>query len=312
MSTPAPLPPLVDADTGPRITSVPEAPRLASRWRDFVYLTRLHRPIGIFLLLWPTLWALWLASDGVPDMLPLVVFVLGTVLMRSAGCVINDFADRDFDPHVKRTRDRPLAARRLSPYDALTLFALLCIAAFVLVLQLNALAIQLSFIGAALTVSYPFFKRFFPAPQFYLGVAFGWGVPMAWAAQTGGIARTGWLLLLVAIVWAAIYDTYYAMVDRDDDVVLGLRSTAILFGDMDRVIIGVMQGIMLFGLALAGRAEQLGTPYWLGLAAAALLFVWQQWSTRERARDACFRAFLNNHWVGLAVFAGIAADFALR
>jgi 4-hydroxybenzoate polyprenyltransferase len=296
----------------PPLTSVPTEPRLTRRWLDYLYLTRLHRPIGIFLLLWPTLWALWLAADGLPDPFILGIFVAGTVLMRSAGCIINDLADRDFDPHVRRTRDRPLAARRVSPYEALALFGVLTGLSFLLVLQLNALTVLLSFVGAALAVSYPFFKRFFPAPQFYLGVAFGWGIPMAWAAQTGSVSRTGWLLLLVSIVWAAIYDTWYAMVDRDDDATLGLRSTALLFGEMDRVVIGVMQAMMLFGLALAGRSAQLGAAYWAGLAAAALLFAWQQWSTRGRDRDACFRAFLNNHWVGLAVFAGIAADFALR
>lgn len=294
------------------LTSVPPEARLTRRWLDFVYLTRLHRPIGIFLLLWPTLWALWLAADGLPSLRLLAIFVVGTVLMRSAGCIINDFADRDFDPYVRRTRDRPLAARRVSPFEALALFGLLCVLAFVLVLQLNALTILLSFVGAALAVSYPFFKRFFPAPQFYLGVAFGWGIPMAWAAQTGGVPRTAWLLLLVSIVWAAIYDTWYAMVDRDDDAALGLRSTALLFGDMDRPIIGVMQAMMLFGLSLAGRQEQLGTPYWASLGVVAVLFAWQQWSTRGRDRDACFRAFLNNHWVGLTVFVGIAADLALR
>lgn len=296
----------------PPLTSVPLEARLIRRGLDYVYLTRLHRPIGIFLLLWPTLWALWLAADGVPAPLTLIVFVVGTVLMRSAGCIINDFADRDFDPHVRRTRDRPLAARRVSPYEALGLFAALSGLAFLLVLQLNALTVMLSFVGAALAISYPFFKRFFPAPQFYLGVAFGWGIPMAFAAETGEVPRTGWLLLLVSIVWAAIYDTWYAMVDRDDDAALGLRSTALLFGEMDRAIVGVMQAMMLLGLALAGHSERLGAPYWAALGAVALLFAWQQCSTRRRDRDACFRAFLNNHWVGLAVFAGIATDFALR
>jgi 4-hydroxybenzoate polyprenyltransferase len=305
----------VSASTPPAaapLTSVPAEARLASRWRDYLYLTRLHRPTGIFLLLWPTLWALWLAADGRPDPLLLAVFVLGTVLMRSAGCIINDFADRDFDPYVKRTRDRPLAARRISPYGALALFGALLLASFLLVLQLNRLTIALSFAGAALAVSYPFFKRFFPAPQFYLGVAFGWGVPMAWAAQTGSVPRIAWVVMLAAIVWAAVYDTFYAMVDRDDDAPLGLRSTALLFGDMDRVMIGGMQALMLFGLVLVGRAERLGVAYWVGIGAAALLFALQLWSTRNRDREACFKAFLNNNWVGLAIFAGIAIDFWQR
>lgn len=279
-----------------------------SELRDYAYLMRLHRPIGIWLLMWPMLWALWLAAGGLPDLRVLVVMLAGTVLMRSAGCVINDFADRDFDPHVRRTRDRPLAARRIAPQSALLLFAALIAASFLLVLQLDRYTILLSFVGAGLAISYPFFKRFFPAPQFYLGVAFGWAVPMAFAAQTGSIPRLGWLLLLIAILWAAIYDTLYAMVDRDDDAALGLKSTALLFGDMGRVIIGAMQGLMLFGLVLVGRSAQLGTPYWLSLVGVALLFAYQQWLAKDRDRDRCFRAFLNNHYVGMAIFIGIAAD----
>lgn len=276
--------------------------------RDYAYLMRLHKPIGIWLLMWPMLWALWLAAGGLPDLRVLIVMLAGTVLMRSAGCIINDFADRDFDPHVRRTRDRPLAARRIAPQSALLLFAALIAAAFLLVLQLDRYTILLSFVGAGLAISYPFFKRFFPAPQFYLGVAFGWAVPMAFAAQTGSIPRLGWLLLLIAILWAAIYDTLYAMVDRDDDVALGLKSTALLFGDMDRVIIGAMQGLMLFGLVLVGRSAQLGTPYWWSLGGVALLFTYQQWLAKDRDRDRCFRAFLNNHYVGMLIFIGIAAD----
>lgn len=276
--------------------------------RDYAYLMRLHRPIGIWLLMWPMLWALWLAAGGLPDLRVLIVMLAGTVLMRSAGCIINDFADRDFDPHVRRTRDRPLAARRIAPQSALLLFAALIAASFLLVLQLDRYTILLSFVGAGLAISYPFFKRFFPAPQFYLGVAFGWAVPMAFAAQTGSIPRLGWLLLMIAILWAAIYDTLYAMVDRDDDVALGLESTALLFGEMDRVIIGAMQALMLFGLVLVGRSAQLGTTYWLSLVGVALLFGYQQWLAKDRDRDRCFRAFLNNHYVGMLVFIGIAAD----
>jgi 4-hydroxybenzoate polyprenyltransferase len=276
--------------------------------RDYAYLMRLHRPIGIWLLMWPMLWALWLAAGGLPDLRVLVIMLAGTVLMRSAGCIINDFADRDFDPHVRRTRDRPLAARRIAPQSALLLFAALIAAAFLLVLQLDRFTILLSFAGAGLAISYPFFKRFFPAPQFYLGVAFGWAVPMAFAAQTGSISRLGWLLLLIAILWAAIYDTLYAMVDRDDDMALGLKSTALLFGDMDRVIIGAMQGLMLFGLVLVGRNAQLGYAYWLSLVGVVGLFAYQQWLAKDRDRDRCFRAFLNNHYVGMLVFIGIATD----
>jgi 4-hydroxybenzoate polyprenyltransferase len=282
------------------------------RLHEYVLLTRMHRPIGTLLLLWPVLWALWIGGQGVPDFKVLLVFVLGTFVTRSAGCVINDFADRDFDPHVRRTRERPLAARRVSPYEAIWLFVVLMLLAFALVLQLDALTVKMSVIGAVLATSYPFFKRFFPAPQLYLGIAFGWGVPMAFAAQLGTVPRVGWLLFLVTVIWAGVYDTLYAMVDRDDDRQIGIRSTALLFGDMDRIAIGVMQVIMLWGLVLVGQGMGFGRPYWAGLCVAALLFGWQQWLARGRARDACFEAFLNNNYVGFAVFVGIAADYALR
>ena len=299
--------------------TTPAAPDAASlRWRrlrrslhEYGLLTRLNRPIGILLLLWPVLWALWIAAGGVPDLKLLVIFVAGTVLTRSAGCVINDFADRDFDPHVRRTRDRPLAARRVSPYEALLLFAVLMLAALVLVLQLDGLTLRLSFVAAGLAISYPFVKRFFPAPQLYLGIAFGWGVPMAFAATTGGIPKVGWLVFLVTVLWAGIYDTLYAMVDRDDDLLIGVRSTAILFGDMDRVAIGIMQLVMVWGLVLVGQNLDFSLPYYAGVVAAALLFGWQQWLARDRSRDQCFRAFLNNNYVGLALFLGIAGEYAL-
>ncbi|MCU0758497.1 MAG: 4-hydroxybenzoate octaprenyltransferase [Steroidobacteraceae bacterium] len=282
------------------------------RLREYLLLTRMHRPIGTLLLLWPVLWAVWIASAGAPDFGVLAVFVLGTFLTRSAGCVINDFADRDFDPHVRRTRERPLAARRVSPYEAIGLFVVLMLLAFLLVLQLDALTIRMSLVGAVLAATYPFFKRFFPAPQLYLGIAFGWGVPMAFAAQLGEVPRVGWLVFLVTVTWAGVYDTLYAMVDRDDDRLIGIRSTALLFGDMDRVAIGAMQVIMLWGLVLVGQGMGFGRPYWAGLAVAALLFAWQQWLARGRERDACFEAFLNNNYVGFVVFVGIAADYALR
>lgn len=286
--------------------------RLSRNLREYALLTRLHRPIGTLLLLWPVLWALWIAAGGVPDARLLAIFVAGTLLMRSAGCVINDFADRDFDPHVARTRDRPLAARRVSPYEALGLFGVLMLAAFLLALQLDPLSFRMSFVGAALAASYPFFKRFFPAPQLYLGIAFGWAVPMAFAAQAGSVPRLGWLVFLVTVLWAGIYDTLYAMVDRDDDRRIGIRSTALLFGDMDRAAIGLMQAIMIGGLVLVGRSAELGAAYAAGVVVAAGLFGYQQWLIRDRARDACFRAFLNNNHVGLALFVGIAADYALR
>ncbi len=286
--------------------------RLRRRLREYAQLTRLHRPIGTLLLLWPVLWALWIAADGLPPLRILAIFVLGTVLTRSAGCVINDFADRNFDPFVRRTRDRPLAARRVSPYEALALFGVLMLAAFVLVLQLDLYTVQLSLIGAVLAVTYPFFKRFFPAPQLYLGMAFGWGVPMAFAAQLGTVPRVGWLIFLVAVIWAGIYDTLYAMVDRDDDRMIGIRSTALLFGDMDRIAIGTLQLIMLWGLWLIGEGMGFGRPYWAGLSVAALLFAWQQWLARGRDRPGCFKAFLNNNYVGGAVFLGIAVEYVLR
>jgi 4-hydroxybenzoate polyprenyltransferase len=286
--------------------------KLGRHLREWMLLTRLNRPIGIWLLLWPTLWALWIAGAGHPRADVFLVFVLGTVLMRSAGCVINDFADRNIDPQVKRTRERPLAARRISPYEALILFAVLALSSLLLVLQLNALTIKLSFVGAALTVSYPFFKRFFPAPQFYLGVAFSWGVIMAFAAQLGVVPRVAITIFLTSLVWAAVYDTQYAMVDRDDDLKIGVKSTAILFGDMDRVVVGLLQLMVLFGLFVAGRSVQLGLWYMLGLAAAALFFGWQQWLMRNRDRDDCFRAFLNNNYVGMAVFIGLALSYVFK
>jgi 4-hydroxybenzoate polyprenyltransferase len=287
---------------------------LLRRLTRYGQLMRLNRPIGIGLLLWPTLWALWIAARGVPggsgtpSWKLLAVFIAGTVVMRSAGCVINDFADRDIDPHVKRTRGRPLALRLVSPHEALALFGALVAAALLLVAQLDWKTVQFSFIGAALTVSYPFMKRFFALPQFWLGAAFGWAVPMAFVATLGGVPRIGWLLFIVTVLWAAVYDTQYAMVDRDDDLKIGVQSTAIAFGDMDLLLIGVMQLMVLAGLALAGRLLQLGWPYWAALGAAAALFAYQQWLTRGRERDKCFKAFLNNNWVGLLVLAGIIAS----
>jgi 4-hydroxybenzoate polyprenyltransferase len=284
--------------------------RIARRLREYLLLTRLNRPIGTLLLLWPVLWALWIAGDGLPSWRIVLLFAIGTLLTRSAGCVINDFADRDFDPYVKRTRDRPVAARRVSPYEALALFVALMLGALAVVLQLGRATVLMSLAGALLLATYPFLKRFFPAPQLYLGMAFGWGVPMAFMATLGSVPRTGWLVFLLTILWAGIYDTFYAMVDRDDDRHIGVRSTALLFGDLDRTAIAVMMAMMLGGLALLGRSVGLGTPYFVALAVVAALFAWQLWITRRRQREACFRAFLNNNWVGLAVFAGIFAGYA--
>jgi 4-hydroxybenzoate polyprenyltransferase len=276
-------------------------------WRPLEYarLMRLDRPIGIWLLLWPTLWALWTASAGHPRWGLVLIFIAGTVLMRSAGCVINDLADRNIDPQVRRTRDRPLAARRVSPYEALVLFLVLLALSFVLVLQLDRNTVRLAYIGAAITVTYPLFKRFFPIPQLYLGLCFGWGVPMAFAAVLGRVPRVGWLMLLAAVLWAGIYDTFYAMVDRADDQKIGVRSSAIAFGDLDLLLIGGMQALMLFALLLIGRSLELGVWYWLGLLLAAAGFAWQQYLARDREPAACFKAFLNNHYVGMAIFVGL-------
>lgn len=282
------------------------------RARDAARLLRLDRPIGIWLLLWPTLWALWIAGAGRPQRKLLTVFFIGTVLMRSAGCVINDFNDRNIDPHVKRTRQRPLAFRLISPREALVMFGILLLASFILVLQLNAYTVKLAFIGAALTITYPLFKRFFPLPQLYLGLSFGWAIPMAFAATRGEVSRVGWLMLVAAVLWAGVYDTMYAMVDRDDDVRIGVQSSAILFGDLDRLLIGVMQAMVLYALWLIGQSMHFGAPYRAGLEAGAALFLWQQWLIRNRDRDACFQAFLNNNYFGIVIFAGILLQYSSR
>jgi len=284
-------------------------PSARGGWLAYARLMRLHRPIGTLLLLWPTLWALWLAAAGIPDLGVLTVFVLGTLLMRSAGCVINDYADRHFDGHVQRTRDRPLATGEVEPRRALALFGVLVLAAGALVLTQNALTIQLAFVAVGLAAVYPFMKRHTHLPQVWLGAAFAWSVPMGFAAQTGGVPPLAWLLLSAVVLWVLVYDTQYAMVDREDDLRIGIRSTAILFDDADRLIIGILQVLLLVNLWLVGRQAGLGTPYHLGLGAAAALAAYQQWLIRARAPAGCFRAFLNNNWFGLAVFAGIAASY---
>lgn len=283
--------------------------RFEDRLREYALLMRLHRPIGIYLLLWATLWALWLAGNGQPRRGTVLVFVLGVVLMRSAGCVINDIADRNFDPHVARTRDRPLAAGRVSLGEAVGLASLLCLLAFALVLTQNALTIQLSFVGLALAVSYPLMKRFHHFPQFHLGAAFGWGIPMAYAALTNSLPLVAWLLLLANMLWAAIYDTEYAMVDREDDLKIGLKSTAIRFGEWDRRIIGYLQLALLFLLIGIGLLTGRSGFYYLGVFVAAWLALYQQYLIRDRQPEGCFQAFLNNHLFGLAIFCGLLLDF---
>lgn len=285
---------------------------MRQRLLEYAYLMRLHKPIGIFLLLWPALWALWIAGEGAPDPLVVFVFVVGVALMRSAGCVINDYADRGFDPHVVRTRERPIAAGRVAPKEALVLFVVLCLLALGLVMLMNNMTIWMSLVGAFLAVTYPFTKRYTHLPQVYLGAAFGWAVPMAFAAQTGTVPKVGWLLFVATILWATAYDTMYAMVDREDDLKIGVKSTAILFGESDRVIIAVIQVLLLLALVLAGQAAELGGYYYFGLLLAAVLAVYQQYLIREREPASCFKAFLNNNWLGAAVFGGIAIDYLAR
>jgi len=282
---------------------------LTNRLREYALLMRLNRPIGIMLLLWPMLWGLWVAAEGRPLSLVLWVFVAGVVLMRSAGCVINDYADREFDTHVERTRERPLAAGRIRPNEALGLFIGLCVTAFALVLLLNPLTILLSFAGAFLAASYPFMKRFTHLPQFYLGAAFGWAIPMAFAAQTGAVPPVAWVLFAANVFWSVAYDTAYAMVDREDDLKVGVKSTAILFGRYDRLMIGLFHLLCLGLLGLVGWWLQLGLVFYLGLVAAAGFAVYQQWLIRDRDPQQCFRAFLNNNWFGMVVFVGLAANY---
>ena len=286
-----------------------ELPRILGGLMDYARLMRLDRPIGIWLLLWPTLWALWISSRGKPSPRTFIIFVAGTVLMRSAGCAINDYADRSFDPRVARTKDRPLAAGRISTLEALVLFAVLSFSALMLALQLNRSTLLLAVAGGFLAISYPFVKRFLPVPQMYLGVTFGWGIPMAFEAQLEQVPRVAWLLLLANVLWVTVYDTIYAMVDRDDDIEIGVRSTAILFGDSDRHIIAVLQLMTLVSLYLVGRMIHMGDWYLAGLGAGAAFFAYQLWLIRDRDRDACFRAFLNNNYFGMAVFVGTALEY---
>ena len=282
---------------------------LIERAGVYARLMRIDRPIGALLLLWPTMWALWIASEGHPDGLIVTVFLLGVFLMRAAGCVINDYADRRIDRHVSRTAARPLATGEASPREALTLFATLAVLAFGLVLLMNPLTISLSVIAVVLAASYPFMKRYTYLPQVHLGLAFGWAVPMSFAAQTAGVPVVAWLLLLAVVLWAVVYDTMYAMADRDDDIKIGVKSTAILFGESDRFWIGLFQILLVSVLLIIGYQTALGPWYYLGIGAAVLLSVYQQYLIRHRDPGECFKAFLNNNWLGGAVFAGIAVNF---
>ncbi len=280
------------------------------RWRHYWKLMRADRPIGTLLLLWPTWWALWLASGGVPPLWTLFVFTAGVWLTRSAGCVINDYADRWLDPHVKRTKDRPLASGAVRGRHALMLFAALMVAAFALVLTMNWLTVALSFVGIFLAASYPYLKRYTHLPQVYLGMAFGWGIPMAFAAVQGEVPALAWLLYVGNIVWSTAYDTWYAMVDRDDDLKMGSHSTAILFGRYDLVIQGVLYAVFLAVMSGVGSWAGLGLWYFAAVAVAVVLVGYEFWLCRNRERDPCFKAFLHNNWVGAVLFAGIAVALA--
>jgi 4-hydroxybenzoate polyprenyltransferase len=288
------------------------SPQFVRQLRNYGKLMRLDKPIGIWLLLWPTLWALWLAGDGAPDQGLFVIFVLGVVVMRSAGCVLNDYADRNIDPYVERTRTRPIASGAVAPLEALTLFVALALIAIGLASMLNTPARLLATVAAVLTVAYPFVKRFVSIPQFVLGAAFGWAVPMAFAAQTGNTPELAWLVFGTAMIWAVIYDTFYAMVDRADDMKVGVKSTAILFGEADLFVIGGLQALMLLALILIGVRAGLGFWYYLSVAAAAMLMAWHQWLARDRQPAGCFAAFLHNHLIGMVIFIGIVLHYTFN
>ena len=280
-----------------------------SQVRNYAKLMRIDKPVGIWLLLWPALWALWLAGEGHPDQGLFVVFVCGVFIMRSAGCVLNDFADRNIDPYVERTRNRPIASGAVAPIEALVLFAALGLIAIGLATMLNQQAQMLAVVAAGLTVIYPFIKRFLSIPQFVLGAAFGWAVPMAFAAQAGETSQLAWLVFGVALVWAVIYDTFYAMVDRKDDIKVGAKSTAILFGEVDLFVIAGLQGLMLLGLVFIGLRAELGFWYYASVVVAACLMAYHLWLARDRQPAGCFAAFMHNHIIGLVIFVGIVLHY---
>ena len=285
---------------------------LTTQLRNYAKLMRIDKPIGIWLLLWPTLLALWLAGDGHPDAGLFVIFVLGVFVMRSAGCVLNDYVDRKIDPYVERTRTRPIASGAVAPNEALILFVALSLIAIGLATMLNRPARMLAIVAAVLTVAYPFIKRFVSIPQFVLGAAFGWAVPMAFAAQTGQTPQLAWLVFATALIWAVIYDTFYAMVDREDDRKIGVKSTALLFGEVDLFVIAGMQLVMTAGLVLIGVRAGLGFWYFLSVAVAACLMAYHQWLARDRQPAACFAAFLHNHRIGLVIFVGILMHYSFN
>ena len=285
---------------------------VVSQVRNYSKLMRIDKPIGLWLLLWPTMWALWLAGEGHPDQGLFVVFIFGVFIMRSAGCVLNDYADRKIDPYVERTRTRPIASGAVTPTEALILFAALGLIAVGLAVMLNRQAQMLAIIAAALTVIYPFVKRFISIPQFVLGAAFGWAVPMAFAAQTGATPQLAWLLFGVALIWAVIYDTFYAMVDRADDLKVGMKSTAILFGDVDLFVIAGLQALMLLALILVCLLANLGFWYYASVFIAGGLMAYHLWLARDRQPAGCFAAFLHNHHIGLVIFIGILLHYTFN
>ncbi|MEX1032878.1 MAG: 4-hydroxybenzoate octaprenyltransferase [Cellvibrionaceae bacterium] len=282
-----------------------------SRFSAYWQLMRFNRPIGTLLLLWPTLWTLWIAGAGRPGLDVVAIFVLGTIVMRAAGCVINDYADRNFDGHVERTRNRPLAIGLIAPWEAIVLFVVLCLIAFGLVLLTNPLTIKLSVAGVALAFCYPFMKRYTHLPQIVLGAAFSWAIPMAYAAETGELPSEVWLIYIANLLWTVVYDTFYAMVDRPDDLKIGIKSTAILFGRNDRLITATLQAMTLLALVLVGLRFELGLYYTGSLVAAGGLFAYQQYLIAYRHRKDCFRAFLNNNWVGMVIFVGIVVETSI-
>ena len=298
--------------TTPAVPQQTRWQKIAARLDAYERLIRLDKPIGTLLLLWPTLTALWIATSGSPPWIVVGIFVVGTLLMRSAGCAMNDFADRNFDAHVERTMNRPLARREIEPWEALAVGATLAACAFVLVLRFNVFAILLSIPALAITIAYPFFKRFFDLPQAFLGIAFSFGIPMAYAAVFGYVPLVGWLLFVANLFWVIAYDTEYAMVDRDDDAALGLKTSAITFGRFDVLAVMVCYAIYLALLTWIGRALDLGPLFYVGVLVASALALWHFHLIRKRERADCFRAFLGNHWLGLAIFAATVADFALR
>ena len=291
------------------LNNSPKYQHLLDRIEQYSLLIRLDRPIGIYLLLWPTLWALWIAAEGLPDLLVLFVFMSGVFLMRSAGCAINDFADRDIDPYVERTKDRPLAAGRVTAKETLMVFAVLSISAFALVLLMNSLTIYMSFVGIILAASYPFAKRFHYMPQVHLGAAFGWAAPMAFTAQANEITPVTWLIFMATVLWATAYDTMYAMADREDDLKIGVKSTAILFGEADKIIVALLQALLIFDLILIGTSANLGLYYYFGLTAASGLAIYQQVLIKDRNKQKCIQAFVNNNWFGFCVFMGLFVDY---